>query len=638
MSDKDSRMPDAIELPTFSLQVKRSGEVLRKSASDQIEDYTKRFKSVKSLHDDLIAGLLVSNFSTKNARDTALEFFGSEKVNFAAVDGTEYSRLLFDLAIFFGGAYASRGTLEFSEPPKVAYAETFQREERGLSGCVPIYVNEVPQVDQTLLNFKDHAEASSVRPLTNEAIINNATVANFMMTFSEIFLAYRIASDPKENVRILLLDRSLSNTQTSLTYDTSRRKLWKTNGAIHGFDVDGVEVDDNDMAYGRHRFVNPSLGLPPRRGDYIRYSTLYLLEEEGPMKLEAICTKLGIAERDRRERVSRYLKKSVKEGYLREKGGVYELEERYRSSWQRLRRLVETIGARLFESGSENPLLIARKDGPRWISTQDLAFLTLYCLYMLIEECWKRSILLLGITKDTTATDFKNHLIPVCVNEGLWDCSLSQEELGRVPNTDRMLLQYVSLSNHEKLRVPWSLVEYDSAFQMIVPDFEGRKGYVSGAIRNKIIPEKLFVKTYVQLSEARFDPKLRSNVLFIDRLAYPDFDMASRHSFKHSYGGADEPVDIVLFKNKEGPNPIQNLVMVALKTMTSDNIPEAFGHNKPLFIADKVAKWHCSEFKKIIDSTGDWIMSSKRLRDFVFYMSTFRERRKQIESARRETV
>jgi len=72
-----------------------------------------------------------------------------------------------------------------------------------------------------------------------------------------------------------------------------------------------------------------------------------------------------------------------------------------------------------------------------------------------------------------------------------------------------------------------------------------------------------------------------------------------------------------------------------LKAMTSPSIPEAFGHNKPLFVADKVCKWYCKEARRIIDTAGKWIMNNHDLRRFVFYMSTFRERRAEIEATRR---
>ena len=75
--------------------------------------------------------------------------------------------------------------------------------------------------------------------------------------------------------------------------------------------------------------------------------------------------------------------------------------------------------------------------------------------------------------------------------------------------------------------------------------------------------------------------------------------------------------------------------MIMLKTLANTSIPDVFGHNMPLFIADKVAKWNYNQVKKIIDTTGQWIINRNDLRKFVFYMSTFRERRAQIEAARR---
>jgi len=61
-----------------------------------------------------------------------------------------------------------------------------------------------------------------------------------------------------------------------------------------------------------------------------------------------------------------------------------------------------------------------------------------------------------------------------------------------------------------------------------------------------------------------------------------------------------------------------------------------FLKNKPLFIADKVAKWNYSQFKRIVDTTAEWIFNNHKLRKFIFYMNTFRERRASIEAARRE--
>ena len=621
----------------LSSQFKRAGDILRRGASDQIADYTRRFASIQGIYDGLLKDLIRSAFSAEDAVAMARRFFGSETVRFAAVDGTEFTKPMFDLVIFFGGSYAAKGTIEFGcDGARVEYATRFTEEGIGVSSCVPMYVNEIVDVEQTYMAGGNAGDAAMERPLTDEAVINNASIADWIMTFSELYLAYKLAT--AGDVKILLLDRSLSTMHGSLVYDTQRSRLWDT-CAILGYEVAGGQVDANDLAYNRHRIVNAGLRLPPRRGDYLRYALVYLLEEQGPLSVDAVCEGLGVDTADRRRRVQRFLARAVTEGYLVADQGRYRVAPQYEGSWERVKGLVDAVGQQLFKATPPgNPLQVEKAGKKQWLTTLDMAFLSLFCLYMLFEVCWEQHILLVGMTKDTTARDFKTHLVPVCVNEKIWRCPLSPETLEQAPNTDRMLLQYVSIYNHATLPTPWSLIEYDAAFRMIVPELERRRpGYVSGAVRNRISPERTFMKTYIQLAEAKTDPQLRSNVLFVDRLVYPEFDVREETvaRFRQAYGGAVEPVETVLFRSRAVENPVQTLVMVMLRAMADSSIPEVFGHNMPLFIADRVAKWHNSEVRRIIDSTQVWIANNRALRRFVFYMSTFRERRSELESGRR---
>jgi hypothetical protein len=253
---------------------------------------------------------------------------------------------------------------------------------------------------------------------------------------------------------------------------------------------------------------------------------------------------------------------------------------------------------------------------------------------MLVEECWRNNVLLIGITKDTSARDFKNHFIPICQNNRVITSRINQRRLGLIPNTDRMFLQSVSLLNPESINPPWSLVEYDSSFKTLVQEED--LGYVRGAIRNKISPERFFLKSYIQLVKANSDPKLRGNVFAMDRLVYEeDVKEGNIFTFKNKYGRFEEPVSLIIYKDKNVENEIQNMVIEVLSSMTESNIPELFGHNKPLFIADKIAKWHSDLIRNVIEAMGRWIMNNPELRDFIFYMTTFRERREEIERYRR---
>jgi hypothetical protein len=617
----------------LSIHIKRLNEVLRKGAEEQVDEFGGKLEAAKGLYEDFISSLIVAKFSFANAYETALEMFGSSKVKFAAIDGSQDQRLIAGLAVFWGGAYASTGMIEFKpdKPPLIEYYTGFVEQGKGVSSCIPIYIDRIHEVDQMVLTLTEPGQTAVTKPLTEQGAVDNSSIASWVMMLSELYLAYKMVAE--ENVKILFLDRSLSGMQTSLVYDTSKRTRWKTDGAIHGLEIDGLPIDVNEMGYGRHYIVNNMLRTPSARGDYIRYAIIYLLQQKGPMTLDEICLNLGIKENDRINRVVKYVDKSVNEGYLLESGGKYSINSRYADSWIRIKKLVKLIGDKLFESKSGNPMQIKKGNSYQWLTTHDLAFLCLYCLYMLIEECWNRKALLIGLTKDTMARDFKNHVIPICINEGIW--KVDGSKLKNIPNTDRMLLQAISLFNCDEIPIPWSLIEYDSAFQTIVPDFNHRKGFVSGAIKNRIIPERLFVKTYIQLDESKRDPQLRSNVLLIDRLVYPEYDLNALINFKHEYGGAVEPIEVILYRDNKVPNKLQNLIMIVLKAMGAKSIPEVFGHNKPLFIADKIAKAQRQRMEGLINAAAHWLMNNYRLRKFSFYMHTFRERRVEVEYARR---
>ena len=632
--------------PSLSNTVKRTCDILKQGATKQITDYEQRFSTLKNLYDELLANLIITSFNPKKAWETVAEFFGSTSVRFAGVDGTLYSRPLFDMVIFFGGAYAATGMVSFYEnaEPRVQYDTRTIQQSTGISSVVPMYINEIPEVDQNFFARGQPSEVSPNKTLTDEGIINNATIANSIMTFSEYYLAYKLAVNPNGDTRIILLDRSLSVDRASLLYDTSKMEYWTAKSSLLGYKIEGDALDVNDLAVARQHVYNRGLGLPAPRANSLRYAIINLAERERTLTAKQVTAEFNMEYDKRAKRVERTLKNLVSKGVLNEENEVYSLKKKYASTWERVKKLTVSVGDALFltkRAGAEaaNSMKIVKDGKEQWLTTLDIAFLTLFTLQMLIEECWKKRILLIGVTKDTAARDFKRQLIPIMANEGLLKTRLQREALQNLPNTDRMILQSASIFNVEQITPPWSLVEYDSAFRTMLPDRQGRSGYVSGAIKNKISLEKAFLKTYVQLSQAKSDPLLRSNVLLVDRLAYPEYDLKTESTVKfwnELSDGIREPVETILFRDKAVPNRLQNLVMNILVAMAPANIPEAFGHNKALFIADKIAKWNYSQFKCVVDTTSAWILNNHKLRKFIFYMSTFRERRASIEQARRE--
>lgn len=637
--DASSQRPSSLS-PHF----KAISEDLKEGAAERISDYSQRFIKVGDLYQNLLSPLIVSELSYEDAYDTAVKLLGSEEANFAGIDGTRYSTPMLDLVIFFGSAYASAGTIKFRKDagPEVAYEDRFLDKGLTVSAIVPLFVNEIPEVDQTYFNFDPEGNPAS-HPLADQWHVDNSLIANSIMTFAEYFLAYKLVTDPEKNIRIVFLDRSLSGERTSLLYDTSKSTIWKENGLLVGFEVDGVKIDEKDLAYGRFHAVNDSLSLPPPRGDYLRYSILNLLENQGPLDFDGICERLGVTERDRIARIEKCLKRTALRAYLYRDDNKYALKPKYKTTWERLRKVVELIGEHLFSHEAKakpnktSSLQFRIGAHTKWLTTLDLSFLTLFCLQMLIEECWRRHVLVIGLTKDTAAGDLKRQFVPIMGKAGLIGGQVNLRDLDSLPNTDRMILQVVSINNFHSMPVPWSLVEYDSCFKTLVPDRRHGVDHVLGAKRNKTSLERLFLKSYVQLSQAHRDPLLRSNVLYMDRLVYPELDLSDETltPLWNTYDAVEEPLEVLVYRNKSIRNSVQNLVMTTLSSMVSPSIPEIFGHNRPLFIADKVAKWHYENLRRIVDSTRDWILNNKDLKDFVFYMGSFRDRRSVFEAARR---
>jgi hypothetical protein len=609
------------------VNVKRLGQILRDGAEGQVGESEGRLESASEDYWPLVKELLVSDFQLARSSETATRFFQKRKIRFAAIDGSEDQQLLGGLAVFWAGSYAATGTVHYhaDKLPEVHYDTGFVEKGQSLASCVPIYVDSIPEVDPESTISRSNSAIS--RPLTEESTVDNSTIATWIMLFSELYLAYQLAAT--REYQMILLDRSLSGTLSNLIVDTAKRPLWERQSALNGFEIDDVAFDKSEMAYGRYHWANREGGLPAR-GDYIRYAIISVLEKAAKqLDLSEIAGMLGVGDDAALLRLKRYLGKCVEGGYVRQTDEKFALESRYYSSWRRIRRLVELFGDRCFASNLANPLRITESGAPRWMTTLDLAFLSLFTLNLLVEECLANHVILLGITKDTTARDFIGHLVPVCINRQIWGIKVKH-----AATTDRMLLQAVSMTHHTQVPVPWASVEYDTAFQTIIPDKKERVDFVSGAIQDRIILEQLFVKSYVQLDKAKSDDQFRSNVLFIDRLYHGDFEKSPTLTLKHEYTGVMETVRPVLWESGSFVNPIQELVMVTLKAMTNQSLPEVFGHNQPLFIADKIAKAQRDRAAQIVKATGHWLVSHPKLRKFSFYMNTFRERRSEVEHAR----
>jgi len=638
MDDEDSSF--------IGRRLRQTGDLLLGGAQKQVGDYRSKFEGLKGTYDEFLSKLLVSYANSKFDVSFVDKFFGKRKLTFAGVDGTVLKYDVFDLVVFFAGAYSAHGEIEIKDSgdSDITYDEKYLERGVGVSSVLPVYINEVPLIDQTLLVRGEDGQIDSSVTYTDAWVVDNAAFADFLMGLAEFYLGYKLVSSDNP-VDILLIDRIFSSEIASFYAETSdfRLSLEHECGLI-GHKIDGKPFTKSEWVFSRKLFGNLNFGTPAPRGEFLLPRVIMELTREPGNSLTRaeIAERLELTDEFHLSRLDKELEKGIRgsgeaKGAITRKDKHFVLMPQFRDIKERLRLLVEEVCERMFSSDPSVSFDERFKIDGRWITTNDLAFLSLASLYMTIEKSWENRTLMIGVAKDTSARDLKRQVIPVLNHVGRFQGEFGDKGQD-TPDTDRMILQWVSLQEKEKLLVPWATVEYDTAFKTIIPHFERKPGLVSGARRNQISIEKTFAKAYFQLCQAESDPKLRSNVLLYDRLIFPDFDSSSDQltTLPHDYENrpdSPEPVEVVFYEGVD--NQIQSFIIPLFAKMTSMSIPELFGHLKPLYIADKVAKYYWGQFKGMVESAGIWLINRPDLREFLFYLSSFRERRSSVEQSRR---
>ncbi len=630
--------------PSLIVQrLKHAGQLLLGGAASQIEGYRGRFEALQGTYEAFL-NRLIRQYSDERVDPQFVDsFFKKRILKFVGIDGTLHKRPVFDLVIFFAGAYVAQRTITVDDSGilSVAYEDDYKDAGISVSSVLPVYINEVPLIDQTILPKDITGQTDTSFSIPDDQIIDNSAFADYLMMLAEFYLAYKMVVSDRD-IDILLMDRVCSAELASSYAETSelRMNLERESGLI-GTRVGGETFTATDWIYARRLFGDLRLNTPPGRGEYLISRVITELLRTQVMTRPQIIEALGLNTQRLRDRLDKELEDAMRDRdpikkIITRKDAYFSIIPRYRDLHERIERLVTTVCGRIF---SDDPRVTYEKrfksDG-RWLTTGDLAFLGLMCLYLTIETCWRRHILLVGVAKDTSARDFKRQLIPVLNHTGRLQQGFSPDAVN-TPDTDRMILQWIALREREQLPVPWSTIEYDTAFKTITPHHEGVKGLVSGARRNQIALNMTFAKAYFQLSEASSDNRLRSSVLLYDRLVYPEVDLGADRVvvLHHDYESPDEPEQIEVLIYDEADNPMQRFIVVMCKRMTSPSIPELFGHIRPLFIADKVAKFYQEQFRQMVESTGVWLVNRPELREFIFYLGSFRERRSDVEQTRR---
>ena len=538
---------------------------------------------------------------TKRAEKAAEEYFGRGEHVATGIDGSMDFDERLQMILFYANATAF--SCPFTVGDGVAFdLKSAHRESRlGASAAVPLWAEDLASVVSSEPEIDIDLEHSIER------------IPNSFMTLGELYLAYLSC----EKSTLVFLDRPMSGTYSTLARDARnllRRGDVKLSRWSHEHPVSALDVS---LAV---HIGSPSMALPARPR-YLPFAVLRALMDS-PGSLADVSARLGRSEAEVRRALSRLAK------YDRKHDGAVladsteehlKLRDEVAGYWSRVQGLAEGYAKSVF-SRERHPLAIKGDD---YLTILDVGTLAFVMLEAAMQRASERGTLLIGIAKDTTATDVARSVLPFAASEGFIKLASPAPLL----KNDRAFLAILSAENPGIL-TPWRTVGYDSAFSTVVEiDHELRSA------RKVVAREQLFVRSYFQLRTLRSDQGVRSQVFLFDRTFDPRHDRAGvrRFSVKERAGATSISG---YFEGDEG-SALSDMALHILSMNDNPEVFEAFGHNQLLFLADKAVKAEVKLMRSSLRGVADLRVGGVASRRKIFGLVTpYRQQRAEAEHAR----
>lgn len=564
-----------------------------------------------------IEGLLRFGVDLPSAAETARRFFGGDTVEYIAVDGTNSVDAQLDLIVFYVGAFAYSGSVTFRQGGVEIGAP--RAEDAGLSASAAIPLSE-----------EDAAEVFGQRRESGVEV-DPERLPNALMHLAEYFLALEgVTGEHKRGV--VLLDRTLAGDVAHLVWST-RDFIRDGLCVLEGLDTPYGEVTAFDLELARMVQANTELGIPAPRSQLLKFAAVLSLFGGESLSLTELVARLGAGPEWAGRLNDDLLELDDRFRAFEQTAPSFRLRQDVARYWERVLHGALAVCEHIFNPKEGHPLRIKKGHSEHWITADDLDFMVLVLVRALTRKAWSEKMLPIGFVKDTNAFEFVNSVVPLLSQAKLVGTGLSFPSF----NSDKMLLQTNSVVNAEATPTPWHTLEIDAAFRTIAPqpdDLLARgQARVNGAFENVIYPERNYVKTYIQLWSSGSNPVVRSHVFTYDRPVYPKYDHWDEVTLFNRDGPGDFRILPVLHYSKG--SELTNMVMAMLCEMGKEVVPEALGHNYPLFLADKKAKFILEETRRAYLAAVALEMAKSDLDQQVLFSRRFRDYRSQIEGKRR---
>jgi len=564
-----------------------------------------------------IAKVLRFGIDTSSASLTGKKFFGRDEVEFVAIDGTDSADQQLDLLVFYVGAFAYSGKIRFLDGKIAVDPPRPLGDELSVSAAIPLSEEDAAQV------FGQRTQSGIE--------VDSERLPTALMHLSEYYLAYR-ALMTNGNIRVVILDRTLAGDVAHLSWST--RDLVRDHLCIlEGMGTPHGRVSNFDLELSRMLLPNDELKVPAPRSHLLKFAALSELFEGKEYDLLQLIGRIA-ANQNRVSYLQNDFGELESDYHPFEKTlGAYRLKAGVSEYWDRVLSASLAVGDHIFNPRGGHPLRFGKENKESWVTADDLDFLVLVFICALTRKAWRDSILPIGLVKDTEAAELTKTLLPLLQESGKLELSHGLPNF----NTDKMLLQTNSVINAGDVPTPWHTVEMDAAFRTMVPvnDPHLPKGEarVRGAYRNVILPERTFLKAYIQLWSSRKDPTVRSHVFSFDRPIYAGYDHWDEMLLHNEDNRVDEKIRPALHFSRG--SEVTNLAMAILTDMSSEVIPEALGHNYPLFLADKKAKYVLEQNREAYLGAVAIEMAKSDLDQQVLFSGKFRDYRSKVEAKRR---
>jgi len=408
---------------------------------------------------------LFKAYDEATAIKTLQNLLGIKPFIAVGIDGSmDYDERL-EMLLFYVCATGFKCSIEVSDGIKCDLRNAVRDSKLSASAAIPLWYEDLSSLMGT-------ARAAETDYEFQKSI---ERVPYAVMTLAELYLALQALERPE--VKLILIDRPLSGNYSTLSRDM-RILLKQGASGIAGTETDAGRVTMLDL------HIASVLGLGsfyiPPRGPHLVYAAIQQLLK-GEMRKQDLARNLGLND----EQMAKLTKRLVEidkhyDGQLLRSLDLMniELNPNVAGYWQRVHEACLSLAKQLFE-GSEHPLRLAED---RWLTVLDLNTINLVILYLLIDQARKSGKIIIGITKDTTATDLRRAVIPYSVFS---DLIKPESKLPNLKN-DRALLSIFSAVNPNLVCPPWRTLAHDACFSTLAEE--------DGQLRSARKPSGLFVE------------------------------------------------------------------------------------------------------------------------------------------------